>query len=524
MHPRIHAQSKPDSIACVIVETGETLTYKELDRRANQLSHVFRDHGLQRGDHLAFIVDNAPGFFEAVWAAHRCGLYYTPISTQLTASEVAYIVLDCGAKVVVTSETAVEAAVAVEIRELTPHVSLHLMEGGDHEGWASLKPVAAHAPTAPISDESAGRDMLYSSGTTGRPKGIVMPLPETELDTTPIPITLLGRRLWDFGDEMVYLSPAPLYHSAPMRFTMAVMQCGGTVVVMKRFDAAGALEAIERFGVTHSQWVPTMFVRLLRLPEEVRRRYDLSSMRVAVHAAAPCPVEVKQRMIDWWGPIVYEYYSSTEGSGLTAITSQEWLEHPGSVGRAVLGEPHILDDDGAELGPNETGTIYFEGGNDFRYHNDQDKSAAARDPLGRGWTTVGDVGYLDDESFLYLTDRRSHMIISGGVNIYPQEAENVLTLHPLISDVAVIGLPDPEMGEQVLAVVQLVDPAQATNETAALLIDYCRSQLAHYKCPRRVDFVTSLPRQASGKMNKRELWGRYQDEEWPRSSPALPAG
>ncbi len=500
---------EPDKLACLVLETGERLTYRDLDEASNRFAHVLRDRGVRRGDHVALIVDNTPQFFEIVWAAYRCGCYFTPISTKLTPDEAAFIVNDCGAEVLVVASAVVDPVAAAQLAARTPTVDLRVVLGQPTNGWSGYDELTAAAPSSPIDDESTGRDMLYSSGTTGRPKGILMPLPETPIATTPIAITSLGTKLWGFDREMVYLSTAPLYHSAPLRFTMAVMQSGGTVIVMRHFDAEAALAAIDRYQVTHSQWVPTMFVRLLRLPAEVRERYHLSSLRAAIHAAAPCPVEVKRQVIERWGPVVYEYYSATEGHGLTALDSAEWLAHPGSVGRALIGVPHIVDENGAEVGPDTVGAIYFEGGNDFAYHNDPDKTAAARDAQGRGWATVGDVGYLDDDGYLYLTDRLSHMIISGGVNIYPQEVEDLLSLHPEVDDVAVIGVPDEDMGEAVKAVVQLRDRAAASADLAAELIDYCRSRLAHFKCPRSVDFVDLLPRQATGKMNKRELRARY---------------
>ena len=501
MYPGAHAQTFPDKPAYVMAATGHTVTYRELDEASNRLAHLFRDLGLQRGDQIALMMENHPRFIEILWAAQRAGLYYTAVSSRLTADEAAYIVDDCGARVFVTSDHVRDVAEATIPR--TPKVELRLNVDRDYDE------AVGRLPATPIDDESMGVDMLYSSGTTGRPKGIKLPLPEGHPATTSTTVTFLGQALYGFRPDMVYLSPAPLYHAAPLRFSMAVMQVGGTVVVLEHFDPAGALAAIERHRVTHSQWVPTMFVRMLKLPDEVRARHDLSSLEVAIHAAAPCPIEVKRRMIEWWGPVVHEYYAATEGNGFCAITSQEWLEHPGSVGKALLGTLHIADDDGNELPPGEPGTVYFESDNAFEYHNDPGKTKESRDPAGHGWTTVGDVGYVDDDGYLYLTDRKAYMIISGGVNIYPQEAENVLTLHPKVLDVAVIGVPNEEMGEEVKAIVQPMDMADAGPELARELIEYCRDRLAHYKCPRSVDFEPELPRHPTGKLYKRLLRDRY---------------
>ena len=348
--------------------------------------------------------------------------------------------------------------------------------------------------------------MLYSSGTTGRPKGVRVPLSGQPLGT-PTPLLAMMGALYGMDEHTVYLSPAPLYHAAPLRFCMSVLRLGGTCIVMEKFDPRLALELIERHRVTHSQWVPTMFIRMLKLPEEERARFDLSSQRVAIHAAAPCPIPVKEQMIDWWGPILHEYYAGTEGNGFTAITSEEWLAHRGSVGRPLRGAVHIVDDEGRELPPGQEGTVYFSGGARFEYHNDPEKTRSAYDE--RGWSTLGDVGYLDEEGYLYLTDRKAHMIISGGVNIYPQETENVLVLHPKVADVAVIGVPNEEFGEEVKAVVQLLDPAEAGPELAEELIAWCRERLSAIKCPRSVDFVEELPRHPTGKLYKRLLKDRY---------------
>jgi acyl-CoA synthetase (AMP-forming)/AMP-acid ligase II len=485
--------------------SGEVVTYGELEARSNRLAQFFRDVGLKPGDGIAVLVENHPRFLEVAWAAQRSGLYYTPLSTRLKPEEAAFVLNDCGARVLVTSATL--AGTAGPLVEMTPAIDRRLMLDGVTGGHEAYEAVVEKHPDEPIADESEGADMLYSSGTTGRPKGV---RPGLTGAPVPTPSALVGlvQQMYGMGAETVYLSPAPLYHAAPLRFSMAVHRLGGTVVVMERFDAQAALAAIEHHRVTHAQFVPTMFIRLLRLPEPVRRRFDRSSLRVVIHAAAPCPVAVKEQMIEWWGPIIHEYYAGTEGNGLCAISSTEWLQHRGSVGRALLGQLHILDENGRELPSGETGTVYFAGGPPFEYHNDPDKTASAHSEAG--WSTLGDIGHLDDDGYLYLTDRRSHMIISGGVNIYPQEAENVLALHPAVADVAVFGIPHDEWGEEVKAVVQPADPEAAGPPLVEELLAYCRSRLADYKCPRTIDFEPELPRDQAGKLFKRELQARYQ--------------
>jgi acyl-CoA synthetase (AMP-forming)/AMP-acid ligase II len=373
-------------------------------------------------------------------------------------------------------------------------------------GYESYEEAVAAQPAEPIPKELEGNDMLYSSGTTGRPKGVRVPLPGKPAGTPPA-LQVLVQGLYHADESAVYLSPAPLYHAAPLRFNLAIQRLGGTCIIMDQFDPVEALRLIEKYRATHSQWVPTMFVRMLKLPCEERTRYDVSSLRVAIHAAAPCPVPVKEQMIEWWGPVLYEYYAGTEANGFCAIDSEQWMTHKGSVGRSLLGEIHILDDDGGELPPGEIGTVFFGKGADFEYHNDPEKTAASRSK--EGYTTIGDVGYVDEEGFLYLTDRRSYMIISGGVNIYPQETENLLITHPKVADVAVIGVPNEEFGEEVKAVVQPMDMSDAGPALAQELLDFCRENLSHVKCPRSVDFEPELPRYPTGKLFKRLLKERY---------------
>ena len=514
LHPFHHARTSPDKPAVIMADTGQTVSYRELDDRSNQVAQLFRALGLQSGDHIALMLENQPRYFEICWGAHRAGLVYTAMSTRLTEGEASYIVNDCGAKAVISSR-AMAGAVA-HLPAACPGVRHWLMldaapaaglAEGVSPGWAAYEPAVAAKPVARIADELAGGDMLYSSGTTGRPKGVFVPPQATEIDAAS-PMTDILTQRYGVDASTVYLSPAPLYHAAPLRYTMAVQRLGGTVVVMAHFDAEHYLQLVEQYRVSHSQLVPTMFVRMLKLPEGLRRRYDVSSLRCAIHAAAPCPVPVKRQMIDWWGPIVWEYYAGTEGNGVTMANSAQWLAHPGTVGAAVIGELRICDDDtGAVLPAGQTGTVYFANGRPFAYHNDPAKTAGSTHP--QGWTTLGDVGHVDADGFLFLTDRKSYMIISGGVNIYPQEAENVLINHPKVADCAVLGVPNEEFGEEVKAVVQPRDMADAGPALEQELMAYCREHLSHIKCPRSVDFEAELPRHATGKLYKRLLKDRY---------------
>ena len=505
MYPGAIAEQTPDKAAYIMAGTGETVTYAELDRRSNQLAHLFRSRGLRRGDSVAVFMENNARYFEVTWAAQRAGLYYTAISSRLTPGEVAYILEDCGAKALVTSKSKADvAAVAVAA---VPGVETRLVCLGTADGFEPYEEVRDAQPAGPIADEAEGQDMLYSSGTTGQPKGVKVPLPpEGPMGTAP-GVYMLAVGLYGLTADSVYLSPAPLYHAAPLRFTMSWMRAGATVIVMEHFDPLEYLQLVERYRVTHSQVVPTMFVRMLKLDEETRKAIDVSSLQVVIHAAAPCPVPVKRQMIEWWGPVIYEYYAGTEGNGFTAITSEEWLAHPGSVGRAILGTVHIVGEDGEEVPTGEPGTVFFESGSPFEYHNDPEKTAASRND--KGWSTLGDVGHVDEEGYLYLTDRKAYMIISGGVNIYPQEAENLLVTHPKVMDVAVFGVPNEEMGEEVKAVVQPVDMADAGPALERELIEYCKASLASFKCPRSVDFEAELPRHPTGKLYKRLLRDRY---------------
>jgi long-chain acyl-CoA synthetase len=506
MHPVHHAQTHPDRAAYIMAGTGETVTYRQLEDRSNQGAQLFRSLGLKAGDVIALFMDNSPRYFEIAWAAQRAGLYYTCISSKLTASEVEYIVRDCEAKVFITSATV--GPVADEMPALIGDLKLYMV-GGARAPFESFEAARDVQPAERIADETAGSDMLYSSGTTGRPKGVKPALTGAEIDA-PNPLFMMTQGLFGFTPDSVYISPAPLYHAAPLRWCMSVHKLGGTVIVMEKFDPEAMLALIEKYKVDCGQFVPTHFVRLLKLPKEVRDKYDVSSIKSAVHAAAPCPVPVKEQMIEWWGPVIHEYYAGTEGNGFCYIGSADWLNHKGSVGKAVLGELRICNEEGDALGPRQEGQVYFENGPPINYHNDPAKTAESYNK--HGWTSLGDVGWMDEEGFLYLTDRKSFMIISGGVNIYPQEIENLLIGHPKVADVAVVGGPHEEMGEQVIAVIQPASWDMAGDDLRAELLAYAKANLSHVKSPRVLDFMQELPRHPTGKLYKRLIrdayWGK----------------
>jgi long-chain acyl-CoA synthetase len=507
LYPATYAARSPDRPAVIMGASGEVVTYRELDDRSNQLAQLMWAAGLRPGDHVAVLLENHPRYPEVVWAAYRSGLYLTTVNRYLVPEEAAYIVDDCGARVLVTSSALRDTATAIV--DATPAVEVRLMVDGEAPGHEGYEDALAAQPAEPLAEQPLGDAMLYSSGTTGRPKGISRPLSGRSVGEGNAIAALLGG-IWGFNEETVYLCPAPFYHSAPLGFSIGAQALGATVVMMEHFDELQALALIEHHRVTHSQWVPTMFVRMLKQPDEARTRHDLSSHRVAIHAAAPCPVAVKQQMIEWWGPILSEYYGATELHGLTIISSEEWLAHKGSVGKPVLGILHICDDEGKEVPSGEPGLIYFELGHvPFEYHGDPAKTRGAQHPVHENWWTVGDVGSVDDEGYLYLTDRKSFMIISGGVNIYPQEIEDVLVAHPAVLDAAVIGVPNEEFGEEVKAVVQPVAGDEPGDELARELLAHCRDHLAAYKVPRSVDFTEELPRLPTGKLYKRLLRDRY---------------
>ena len=518
MYPGSFAASTPDKPAVIMAESGAVITYAELDAEANRLSRVFRAAGLQQGDHVAFCLENHPHFLAVLWGAHYAGLYYTAMSSRLTTEEMAYILDDCEAQAFITSTY--KSGQAAELVGNMPAVKVRLMLDGVVEGYESYEATIEGQPATPLEEDRVeGQDMLYSSGTTGQPKGVMVPLPGAPLGEGSDGVTTLCLLLFGASESTMYLSPAPLYHAAPLRFCRAVHRTGGTVVVMEHFDPERYLALVEEHRITFSQVVPTMFIRMLKLPEEVRGRYDVSSLESVVHAAAPCPAEVKAQMIEWWGPIIHEYYAGTEGNGFVYTNSEDWLAHRGSVGKALIGTLHIVGEDGEELPIGESGTVYFEGdaAATFEYHNDPEKTASSRDARGRGWSTLGDVGYLDEDGFLYLTDRKAYMIITGGVNVYPQEAENVLALHPKVSDVAVLGVPNDDFGEEVKAVVVPAEGIEPTPELERELIAYCREHLADVKCPRSIDFRAELPRHPTGKLYKRLL----KDEYWADAGRAI---
>ena len=507
MFARQHAVSQPDKAAIIMGTSGESVTYAAYEARCDQAAQFLRAAGLRRGDHIAVFMENSIRMLEIEGAAERAGLYFTLINTYLAPDEVAYIVTNSKSRMLISSVA--RRPVAEAAAASCPHLERLLMTGADDlpPGWESFEAAIAGYPAVPVPDESLGAAMLYSSGTTGQPKGVLRELP-TNAPSDSLPVMEFVSAMFGFRPGMTYLNPAPLYHSAPQASVSAALRLGATVVVMEHFDAAQWLALVDRHGVTNCQMVPVMFSRLLRLPAEVRTGYDTSSLQCIVHAAAPCPVHIKQAMIDWLGPIITEYYGATEANGFTFCDSAQWLAHPGTVGRPILGELVILDDDGQQCPTGVDGTIWFRGATAFEYFQDPAKTAESRTDDGTT-SSVGDVGHVDADGYLYLTDRKSYMIISGGVNIYPQETENLLSAHPAVLDIAVIGVPNEDLGEEVKAVVQLAEPDNASPELAQELIDYCRASLAHFKCPRTVDFVTELPRYPTGKLYKRIIRDAY---------------
>ncbi len=504
MYPGTHAATDPGKPAVVMAGSGEVLTYGELEDASRRLAQVFAAAGLRRGDVVGLLTDNRPEAIEVYWAALRSGLYVTVVNHHLSVEEVGYILRDAGVRALVVSAGKAELAAAV--RPELSALDVRLSFGGPVAGYDHYRAALAAALAEPLAEQPCGSMMLYSSGTTGRPKGVRPPLPRRSVDQPGDPLVMLNHDLYGVDADTVYLSPAPIYHSAPVKWCHSVHAYGGTVVMMERFDAEGVLRAIEQHRVTHAQFVPTMLIRILKLAPALRARYDHSSLRMVVHAAAPCPVEVKQQIIAEWGPLVWEYYGSTESLGVTVIDSAQALARPGSVGRAVLGVIHVCDDAGAELGAGEVGTVYFEREFlPFAYHNDPERTRAAQHPDHENWGTVGDLGYVDAGGFLFLTDRKAFMIISGGVNIYPQEVENALALDPKVLDVAVIGVPDAEMGEAVAAYVQPAPGIEGSPELAAEIIDFVRARIARFKAPRTVTFVDTLPRTPTGKLVKGKL-------------------
>jgi long-chain acyl-CoA synthetase len=507
MYPGKYAASQAAHPAIIMAATGEAITYGELEARSNRLAHLLRARGLGRLDHYSIYMENNARYVECCAAGERAGLYYTCVNSFLTAEELAYILNNSQSKVLITSQAKREVALAA--LPICPGIELCLIVDGNGDGGRilNLDKATAGLPATPIPDESLGTAMLYSSGTTGRPKGIVRPLPPGP-PVHHLPIFDFLVKLWQYREGMIYLSPAPLYHSAPQAAVGLTIRMGGTAIIMERFDAEHYLQLVEKYDVTHSQLVPTMFSRLLKLPDEARRRYDLGSLEIAIHAAAPCPVQVKEQMIDWWGPIIHEYYGATEGLGFTACDAAEWLAHRGTVGRVLLGELKVLDDDMQPLPMGTPGTLWFKTATPFEYFGDPTKTAEARSADG-SMSTVGDVGYLDQDGYLHLTDRATFMIISGGVNIYPQECENLLITHPKVADAAVFGVPNADLGEEVKAVIQLMPDVPPGPPVAEELIAFCAKHLARQKVPRSIDFEAELPRLPTGKLYKRLLRDRY---------------
>lgn len=510
MYPGHWSTVKPDTPALIHAATGEKVSWLTLDNRSNQVANLLQARGLKSGDHVSILMENHLSFFEIAWGAYRSGLYITCINRYLTAEEAAYIIQDSGTQALFTSS---DLAITAELLDLIPNCPHRFIRGADSDnldGFEDYLSAVAEQPITPLAEQPAGDSMLYSSGTTGQPKGIKRPL--SGLDVSQGIPGVEPNNPYGLNANTVYLSPAPLYHAAPFGYCMRTLALGGSVVMMERFDPELSLKYIEQYQITHSQWVPTMFIRMLKLDKQTMSKYNLSSHQCAIHAAAPCPAQIKHQMMDWWGPILWEYYSGTERNGFTIIGPQEWLANPGSVGKAHLCVVHICDEAGVEQAPGDEGLIYFElPERNFEYHNAPEKTASATHPVHNNWTSLGDVGYLNENGFLFLTDRKAYMIISGGVNIYPREIEDALIMHEAVQDVAVFGVPNEDFGEEVKAVVQPMQGIEGSEALAEALIAYAKDHLAGYKIPRSVDFLDELPRLPTGKLYKRLL----KDQYWP---------
>lgn len=514
MYPGIYAIELADKPAFIMAESGEVVTYGEYEARCNRLAHLLREQGLQRGGHYLIFMENNARYIEACGAGERAGLYFTCVNCYLKADELAYILNNSESEILITSEACF--AVAMEALQQCPAVKqCYVVDGTGDDRVINLDKATSAFPESPIADESLGSAMLYSSGTTGKPKGILRAL----VDETPehlIPMGAFFIKMMGFRPSQIYLSPAPLYHASPNVSVNLTLRLGGTAIIMERFDPEAYLTLVEKYQITHSQLVPTMFSKMLKLRESLHMKYDVSSLEVVVHAAAPCPIPIKQQMIKWWGPIIVEYYSATEGMGFAVCNSEEWLAHPGTVGRVVFGDLHILDDEMQPCALGEHGTLWFKAATEFEYFNDSSRTAQAKSESGK-ICTVGDIGYLDSDGFLYLSDRAAFMIISGGVNIYPQESENLLITHPKVADAAVFFVPNEEFGEEVKAVVELLPSYTPSDALAEQLIAFCRAHLAKVKCPRSIDFDPSIPRLPTGKLYKKELKDRYWGDQKGRS-------
>jgi acyl-CoA synthetase (AMP-forming)/AMP-acid ligase II len=504
-HPRLHASQQPDRPALVMADSGASISYGEMVANADRAAQLFQRLGVEQGDTIAIHLENHLRYPELCWAAKNSGITYACVSSQSSADDAAYIVQNSDAKLYVAS--AALAGIAVPVAQRS-RAGLHcLMVDGAVSPFHSYEDLIAREPAIALVGRHRGPSMLYSSGTTGRPKGVRTPTPSEPPEMPPRRLKMLVER-YGLAADTVLVNPGPFYHAAPGRFMMSVHRTGGTIVGFRKFDPEDTLRAIQEYRATHGVFVPTMFIRMLKLPEQVRRRIDLASLRCAIHLAAPCPIPIKEQMIRWWGPVIEELYGGTEAFGHTVINSEEWLMHKGSVGRPVAGcSVRIVDEAGHDVPALTPGIIFMSNGQRFEYHKDPEKTRGV--VTDDGWATFGDMGYLDHDGYLYLTDRQAHMIISGGVNIYPQEAENILATHPAVADVAVIGVPHAELGEEVKAVVQPAQWPEEPDKLAAELISYCRATLSALKCPRSVDFVTALPRTETGKMLKRELRKHY---------------
>ncbi|MFC3172765.1 acyl-CoA synthetase [Novosphingobium bradum] len=503
------ASVQPDQPAVIMAASGETVTFGQVEEAANQGAQLLRRLGLKRGDTFALWSGNNPRFIEIAAAMARAGVYMVPIASKLHAEEAAYIINDCGAKLLIVDAGLKHASELVSrFAELCPKVADLFTIRGDLPGVERWEVASAAMPATLIADPSAGTQMIYSSGTTGKPKGVKRPLPEQAWDA-PAALGQMFAQWFNSRAKTTFIVSAPLYHSGSFGLATAELSVGATVLLFEKFDPEAMLAAIERWRPERGQFVPTMFVRMLKLPEEVRARYDVSSLESVIHSAGPCSAEVKRAMIEWWGPVLQEIYGGTENVGSTMISSEEWLRKPGSVGRAQGTTIRICDEAGDEVPVGQTGTIFFEGANTFEYHGDPKKTAGVRHPVHPNWATFGDIGRIDEEGYLYLSDRKAFMIICGGVNIYPQEAEDVLTLHPEVADVAVFGVPDADLGEQVKAVIQPAHWAKAGPELERELIAFCRGRLSTLKCPVTIDFEQQMPRDEAGKLAKRVLRDRY---------------
>jgi acyl-CoA synthetase (AMP-forming)/AMP-acid ligase II len=509
MYPGRYATLRPDHPAWIMAGRGSRITYAELDLRSNQFAQLLDARGVPRDGTVAIAAENRLEWAEAIWGVVRSGRYVAPINWHLGGAELASILKACAADAVVVTRRV--SATLADMRRTLPNLRLVLALDATRSellphAWLPYEPSLARQSTDAVLDERFGGRVMFSSGTTGAPKVIRHPgLDMHPADAAPH----LGAytELFSFDADTVYLCPAPIYHTAPFRFVLAIMQLGGTVVCLEQFDAEAALAAIERYRVTHAQFVPTMFVRMLRLDSAVRQRFELSSLAVAITGAAPCPAALKNEIMDWWGPVVHELYGASESYGNCHIGPEEARSHPGSVGRAIRGRIHITDPGGEEVPQGQIGQVWFEGTSPFVYAGQEDATVASTHSAG--WSTVGDLGRLDEDGYLYLAGRSDDVIISGGVNIHPAQAEGALAVHPAVSDVGVIGIPDPEYGESVLAVVVPMPSAHPSDALATELIDFCRDRIASFQCPRRVVFAEELPRGDNGKLYKRELRARF---------------